>query len=43
MWLLKKLKSVMGSRAELLVKAAEISGESEIADAYGSLNIKVSN
>ena len=39
----EKTEKCYGSRAELLVKAAEISGESEIADAYGSLNIKVSN
>ena len=30
-----------GSKAELLLKAAQISGESEIADAYGSLDISV--
>ena len=39
----EKTEKCYGSRAELLLKAAEISGESEIADAYGSLNIKVSN
>ena len=30
-----------GSKAELLLKAAQISGESEIADTYGSLDISV--
>ena len=39
----EKTEKCYGSRAELLLKAAEVSGESEIADAYGSLNIKVSN
>ena len=39
----EKTEKCYGSRAELLIKAAEISGESEIADAYESLNIKVSN
>ena len=39
----EKTEKCYGSRAELLLKAAELSGESEIADAYGSLNIKVSN
>ena len=39
----EKTEKCYGSRAELLLKAAEISGEPEIADAYGSLNIKVSN
>ena len=39
----EKTEKCYGSKAELLLKAAEVSGESEIADAYGSLNIKVSN
>ena len=39
----EKTEKCYGSRAELLLKAAEISGESQIADAYGSLNIKVNN
>ena len=39
----EKTEKCYGSRAELLLKAAEVSGESEIADAYGSFNIKVSN
>ena len=39
----EKTEKCYGSRAELLIKAAEISGESEIADAYGSLNVKVNN
>ena len=39
----EKTEKCYGTRAELLLKAAEVSGESEIADAYGSLNIKVSN
>ena len=39
----EKTEKCYGSRAELLLKAAEISGESEIADAYGSVNIKISN
>ena len=32
-----------GSRADLLLKVADISGEPEIIDAYGDLDIKVSN
>jgi K(+)-stimulated pyrophosphate-energized sodium pump len=39
----EKTEKCYGSRAELLLKAAEISGEPEITDAYGSLNIKVNN
>jgi K(+)-stimulated pyrophosphate-energized sodium pump len=32
-----------GSRADLLLKVADISGEPEIVDAYGDLDIRVSN
>ena len=39
----EKTEKCYGSRAELLLKAAEVSGESEIADAYGSLDIKISD
>jgi len=36
----EKTEKCYGSRAELLLKAAVISGESEIADAHGSLKLK---
>jgi hypothetical protein len=39
----EKTEKCYGSRAELLLKAAEISAEPEITDAYGSLNIEVNN
>ncbi len=39
----EKAEKCYGSRAELLLKAAEISGEPEITEAYGSLDIKISD
>ena len=39
----EKTEKCYGSRAELLLKAAEISGEPEITEAYGSLDIKISD
>jgi len=39
----EKTEKCYGSRAELLLKAADISGEPEIVDAYGDLDLTVSN